>query len=167
MSDERTERPRPERNETPAERSDRNWSELLQELRVTQTGIQILSGFLLTIPFQSRFEELDPALVVVYLAAVACGTLSTLFVVAPVPLHRLLFRRHVKNLLVDSSDVLARIGLALLAVTVVLVTALVFGFVLGTTSGLVAALAGTLTFLCAWLLLPLLLRSRPRIGEDT
>ena len=63
--------PAGERDEKPAERLDRNWAELLQELRVTQTGIQLLSGFLLTLPFQPRFADLDPALVLVFLAAVA------------------------------------------------------------------------------------------------
>lgn len=62
-----------ERNETPAERLDRNWSELLQELRVTQTGIQILSGFPRTLPFQARFTELDAVLKGVFLGAVAMG----------------------------------------------------------------------------------------------
>jgi hypothetical protein len=165
MSEE-TATPRPERNETPAERSDRNWNELLQELRVTQTGIQILSGFLLTIPFQSRFTGLDPVLVAVFLAAVALGSLATLLIVAPVPVHRLLFRRHVKHLLVDSADLLAKAGLACLAITVVLVTWLVFGFVLGTGPGLIAAAVGAVAFLCGWIVLPLLLRSRLRIGED-
>ena len=47
------------RDETPQERADRNWNELLQELRVSQTGVQVLAGFLVTLPFQSRFEELD------------------------------------------------------------------------------------------------------------
>ena len=49
----------PERDETPTERLDRNWGDLLQELRVSQTGVQLLTGFLLTLPFQSRFAELD------------------------------------------------------------------------------------------------------------
>ncbi len=53
--------PAPERNETVAERSDRNWGELLQELRVTQTGVQILAGFLLTLPVQREFLALGAA----------------------------------------------------------------------------------------------------------
>src|SRR4051812_30206429 len=56
-----------ERNETNTERADRNWNELMQELRVTQTGLQILTGFLLTVPFQQRFGELGPGLRVVFL----------------------------------------------------------------------------------------------------
>ena len=51
--------PRTNRNESAVEKLDRNWMELLQELRVLQTGVQILAGFLLTLPFQSRFETLD------------------------------------------------------------------------------------------------------------
>ncbi|MCA0296262.1 MAG: DUF6328 family protein [Actinobacteria bacterium] len=150
----------PERDETAAERSDRNWSELLQELRVTQTGIQILSGFLLTIPFQPRFADLEPAMVGVYLAAVASATLSTVLIVAPVAAHRRLFRRHAKRELVDAADAMAKAGLAALAVTVVLVTVLVFGFVLGSAAGLVAGGLAALVFVTAWLVVPLTLRRR-------
>ncbi|MBK5250221.1 MAG: sodium:proton antiporter, partial [Actinomycetales bacterium] len=66
-----------ERHETPAERSDRNWDELMQELRVTQTGTQILTGFLLTLPFQQRFTDLRPDQVRVYLVLVALAVLAT------------------------------------------------------------------------------------------
>ena len=87
----------PERDETEAERLDRNWIELLQELRVTQTGVQILLAFLLTLPFQPRFVELDPSMVTVYLVAVSLGTLATFMIVAPVTAHRMLFRRHAEG----------------------------------------------------------------------
>ncbi|MFT4109227.1 DUF6328 family protein [Propionicimonas sp.] len=147
--------PEPERDETPAERSDRNWNELLQELRVTQTGLQILSGFLLAIPFQARFSDLDPVMVGVYLAAVGFATLATILVVAPVPLHRSLFRQHVKHRLVDTADAIAKAGIAALAVTVVLVAALVFGFVAGPTAAVLAAAASTVAFTGGWLVLPL------------
>jgi len=149
-----------ERNETPAERLDRNWSELLQELRVTQTGIQILSGFLLTLPFQARFTELDPVLVAVFLTAVVLGTLATALIVAPVTAHRLLFRLHAKDLLVSSGDRMAKAGLSLLALAVVMVVALVFGFVLDLTAGLVAGGIALATFLVLWVGVPLLLARR-------
>jgi hypothetical protein len=151
----------PRRNETPAERMDRNWTELLQELRVTQTGIQILSGFLLTLPFQSRFQDLSPVLVALYLTAVAFATLSTLLIVAPVTAHRLLFRRHAKDLLVNWADAFAKAGLVCLGITVTLVTALVFGFLLGLVAGLVAGVAGAVAFLVLWLVLPVRLRHSP------
>lgn len=159
MSEER-EYAGPERNETAAERSDRNWSELLQEVRVTQTGIQILSGFLLTVPFQARFTQLSPVMLGVFLGAVVFATASTLLVVAPVAVHRILFRRHVKEALVNTSDALAKVGLVCLAVTIALVTALVFGFVLGENAGLVALLVAGLAFTGVWLVLPLALRAR-------
>lgn len=149
-----------ERDETPAERFDRNWSELLQELRVAQTGIQILSGFLLTLPFQSRFTDLPAPLVVVFLTAAVLGTLSTAFVVAPVTAHRILFRRHAKGLLVDVGDAMAKIGLNCLALTVVLVVVLVFGFVVDVTAGLIAGAICLLVFAVLWLGLPMALSRR-------
>ncbi len=151
----------PRRNETPAERIDRNWTELLQELRVTQTGIQILSGFLLTLPFQARFTELDPVMAGVFLTAVAFGTLATILIVAPVTAHRLLFREHAKDLLVDAADRCAKAGLVSLGITVTLVTSLVFGFVGGTLLGVVAAGVCALAFLLLWLVVPLRMRQSP------
>ncbi|HET6268718.1 MAG TPA: DUF6328 family protein, partial [Arthrobacter sp.] len=72
MSD--TEEPRVEgRNETFEERLDRNWMELLQELRVLQTGVQLVAGFLLTLPFQARFETLDDYQTGLYLTNVTLG----------------------------------------------------------------------------------------------
>ncbi|MDT0264450.1 DUF6328 family protein [Jatrophihabitans sp. DSM 44399] len=61
------------RHETPTERLDRNWTDLLQELRVVQTGVQLLTGFLLTLPFQARFEKLSTFQQDVYLITVGCS----------------------------------------------------------------------------------------------
>lgn len=157
--------PSPERNETPAEKLDRNWSELLQELRVTQTGIQILVGFLLTLPFQARFGDLDPVLVWVFLTAVVFSMLATALMVAPVTAHRLLFRRHAKDLLVRSADTMAKAGLAFLALAVVAALTLIFGFVLDVTSGLIAGGLGLAVFLVLWLVVPLRL-ARTHRSED-
>ena len=73
----------PDRDETEAQRLDRNWSSLLQELRVAQTGVQLLTGFLLTLPFQQRFTELDGTMRTVYLVTVACSIGATVLLVAP------------------------------------------------------------------------------------
>ena len=72
------------RHETPNERYDRNWNELMQEFRVLQTGTQIMAGFLLTLPFQQRFTELGPFDHVLYLCLVIFAVLVTLFALAPV-----------------------------------------------------------------------------------
>jgi hypothetical protein len=62
-----------ERDETATQRADRNWDELLQELRVNQTGIRTLSGLLLTLPFQQRFTALNGPLRVLFLTAIGAG----------------------------------------------------------------------------------------------
>ena len=88
----------PERpGETVAERADRNVMELLNELRVVGIGIQVMFGFLLTIPFDNRFTKLDHAERAIYLVTVVLAALSTALLVAPVAYHRLLFRRHEKE----------------------------------------------------------------------
>lgn len=148
------------RNETPEERSDRNWNELLQELRVMQTGTQILTGFLLTLPFQSRFPELDVFQVGTYLALVLLAVVTTIVVVAPVSLHRLLFRKHMKEETVTSGDRIVKLALALLGLVVTGVVLLVFDVV--TTRGVAFAVAGAvaLAVLVAWLAAPVRLARR-------
>ena len=73
-----------------------NWNELLQEVRVIQTGVQILTGFLLTVPFTQRFGELNDLQVGVYLAVLAGAAATTALVMAPAAFHRALFRRGAK-----------------------------------------------------------------------
>lgn len=156
-----------ERDETATERADRNWNELLQELRVTQTGLQILTGFLLTVPFQQRFPELDPALRLVFLFALGMAVASTVIVVAPVASHRILFRRKAKPELVSSAHRLTKAGLATLALTIVAVVVLVFGFVAGTTAAVVAGVVALAFFVVQWVILParLLRRLERRSGQ--
>ena len=155
------------RSETEAERVDRNWNELLQELRVTQTGVQILSGFLLTLPFQQRFTQLSPFYRAVFLTAFVLATLATALLVAPVSSHRVLFHKHEKDVLVDTADLLAKAGLTVLALTVPAVVLLIFGVVVGTTAGLVASGLVLMSFVVGWLALPLaLLRRHSSTRED-
>ena len=81
------------RDETPLERLDRNWDELLQELRVTQTGVQILTAFLLTVPFTNGFSQLDGFQRDCYLVVLCGSVLTTALLMAPVAYHRVLFRQ--------------------------------------------------------------------------
>lgn len=116
----------------------RNWDELLQEIRVTQTGVQILTGFLLTVPFSSRFAELTTFQRWVYLLVLFGAVLTTGLVVAPVAFHRMLFRRRRRMLLVESANGFAIAGLGTLALTVSGVVLLVVDIVLGRPGSLVA-----------------------------
>jgi len=145
----------PSRRETETERMDRNWNELLQELRVTQTGVQILTGFLLTLPFQQRFTELDTFQVTVFCVAVLLSATATALIVAPVSYHRLLFRQRKKALLVRDSDRLARAGLLILALAVSAVVLLVFDVAVSRRLGIICSAAVLLVFVVLWLVLPL------------
>lgn len=149
-----------ERDESPAEQLDRQWNELLQELRVTQTGLQLLSGFLLTLPFQQRFEQLDGGLKAVFVVAVSSATIATVLVVGPVALHRGLFRTHNKDALVQISHTMAKAGLVLLSITMAAVTWVTLGVVLGPPWGVVGATAITAVFVVFWFALPRLVRRR-------
>ncbi len=148
------------RDETPLERLDRNWTDLLQELRVIQTGVQLLTGFLLTLPFQSRFEQLSAYQQTIYLATLAASVLATGFLIAPVSLHRFLFRRHARRVTVDVAHRLAQIGMLLLAVAMVGVVLLIFDVVLGSTQGIVAAGIVAAVLLGLWVVLPLAIREQ-------
>lgn len=148
------------RQETPNERADRNWSELLQELRVMQTGVQILTGFLLTLPFQSRFADLDRYQVNVYLALVIAAVIATALIVAPVSVHRVLFRKQMKGNIVTLTDRITRIALAVLALVITGVAMLVFDVVVGRTAGVVAGSAALVLMALLWVLLPEMLRRR-------
>lgn len=148
------------RHETKDERSDRNWGELLQELRVTQTGAQILTGFLLTVPFQSRFTELDDVQVTAYLVLVCLSVLATGFLIAPVSLHRAVFGRRVKAELVSQADHLARAGIATLGLALVGTLFLLFDVVGTRSAAITAGLVGAGALVVLWLVVPLALRRR-------
>ncbi len=142
-------------DESEDERLTRNLNELLQELRVTQTGIQILTGFLLTVPFSSRFDELDTVQRVTYLAILSGSVIATGLITAPVAFHRMLFRHGQRPWLVAAANRSARAGLLMLGLTTSGVVWLVFDLV--TTRGL-AAMAGTLAvlfFATLWVVVPL------------
>jgi hypothetical protein len=147
------------RDETPMQRLDRNWADLLQELRVVQTGVQLLTGFLLTLPFQARFEQLNEYERTIYLITVALSVAATGFLIAPVSLHRVMFRRHARELLVTVSHRLAIVGLALLGAAIVGVVLLIFDVVAGTATGIIAAVAALILLLALWVGLPWIARA--------
>jgi hypothetical protein len=150
------------RAETETERLDRNWSTLLQELRVTQTGVQLLTGFLLTLPFQQRFDRLDELMRGVYAATVACSVAATLALVAPVAMHRVLFRQHRLNIVVSTAHRLAYAGLVLLGLALVGVTLVIFDVIYGRSAAAVAGAIAMGAFALLWVTLPLFIR---RFGE--
>ena len=142
------------RDETPNERSDRNWNDILQELRVALTGTQLIGGFLLAVAFQPRFEDLDDYQLVIYLILVGLAGLATVIGLAPVTLHRTLFRRQVKERVVRTGNRLLIAHLVVVALLVVGVTSLVFDIALDRTAGLLALGVGAVVVVGLWFVFP-------------
>jgi hypothetical protein len=138
----------------------RNLNELLQELRVMQTGAQILTGFLLTIPFTHRFGELNASEQGLYLATLSMSVLATALIVAPVAFHRSLFRRGEREWIVESANRAARHGLTALGLTMVGVVWLVFDVVVGAPVSYAAAGVTAAVFALLWAVLPVLRRRK-------
>jgi hypothetical protein len=138
-------------DEVAGETLDRNWDELLQELRVTQTGVQILTAFLLTVPFTNGFPQLDPFQRDCYLVVLCGSVLTTALVVAPVAYHRVLFRQRQRRRLVDATHVTAQVGLGTLAATMAGAVFLVFDVVTTRPIALVTLVVSVLLFGALWL----------------
>ncbi|MFG2352283.1 DUF6328 family protein [Streptomyces sp. NPDC048521] len=105
------------RNETAEERADRMWGELIQEVRVAQTGVQILFGFLLTVVFQPKYAQLAAVDQAIYIVTVVLGACATGALIGPVSLHRLVAGRQVKPQAVRLASRMTFVGLVLLLAT--------------------------------------------------
>jgi hypothetical protein len=127
------------RDETDEEQADRKVADILQELRVMQTGVQLTAGFLLTLPFQDRFADLDDTQQATYLALVLLAGVTTVLVITPVAVHRRLSGQHVKHRVVQVSHRITRIALACLALLVVGSVFFIFDLVLDRPVALVVA----------------------------
>ena len=152
------------RHETPTERWDRNWADIQQELRIVQTGTQILAGFLLTLPFQQRFASLSARQETIYLVLVVLAVLVTVVALSAVASHRLVFRQRQKHDLVRVGNVIliaALIASALLFAGTVL---FVFDVVIGDLGGLVGGIVVFVGTALLWVSIPLALRRTRRVG---
>ena len=142
--------------ESEKERTTRKWNEMLQELRVAQTGVQVLAGFLLTVPFTQRFGDLDPSTEVAYLITMCSAILSAGLLIAPVAFHRVLFGKSEKEWLISAADIAARGGLTMMGVTMVGVVFVVFDLVVNTTVAIVAGGLTAAVLVTLWLVIPLI-----------
>jgi len=149
------------RAEAPLQRADRNFAELLQELRVAQTGVQILFAFLLTLSFTDRFAMADAFQRSVYVFTLATSATTVALLVAPVAVHRLLFQRGRKRELVHVGHRLVVTGLVCLAVTMLAGMLLALDVVVGRAAGVSVVAALALVFAALWAGLPLRVRQGP------
>jgi hypothetical protein len=148
------------RDETDAERLDRNLGELLQELRVALPGVQVLFAFLLAVPFQQGFTKITGFQEKVYFATLLLTATSAVLLISPSAYHRMTFRMQQKDDLVFLANKLAIAGLAFLALAmtgaIVLITDVLFGPVATAVTGVLALTM----FVAFWAVLPLQRRGR-------
>ena len=149
-----------QRGVTVHELLDRNVNELLQELRVAQTGVQVLFAFLLTLAFTDRFDELETFGTTVYVFTLLTVALAVISFAAPVAFHRLVFRRGQKQAFVDFGGRAVLIGMALLQAGITSALLLVLDVVLGRWPAVLAAGVIGAVGLVAWWVFPLRHRAR-------
>lgn len=147
------------RNETTFERADRNFGELLQELRVTQTGVQILFAFLLTLAFTPRFPSLDGLQRATYVSTLLLSVAAAALFTAPAAVHRALFQRHAKPQIVRVSSRLAEIGMAVLVLALTGSVLLVVDVAAGRIAGISAAVGTFVMCVGLWGVLPRVIRT--------
>ncbi len=143
------------RNESESERDDRNLAELLQELRVAGLGVQVLFGFLLSLPFTNRFARLSHGQRDLYLATLVLSALATALLLGPVAYHRLVFRRGQKEGLVRAASVMAVGGLAVVGLAVSAAVLLVTGFVATGVPAMLITVFVACSFGLLWFAFPL------------
>ncbi|MDV5149953.1 DUF6328 family protein [Streptomyces sp. SBC-4] len=154
------------RSETEMERADRRWQEVIQEIRVVQTGVQILLGFLLTVVFTSHFQGLPQTDKTIYIVTVVLGSLATGALIGPVALHRIVAGRQIKPRAVVWAARLTLTGIVLLLATLTSALLLVLRVATGNDSYVPWIVAGVLAwYLLCWFALPLWVRLRYTSGK--
>lgn len=142
------------RDESPEEQADRRWVELLQEVRVAQTGVQILFGFLLTVVFQPRFTDLSDTDTNIYLATVVLGAVTTGALIAPVSFHRMVTGRQLKPQMVEWASRLTVVGLVFLLCTMASALLLILRVALHNAVALWIVAGLVVWFVLCWFVLP-------------
>jgi hypothetical protein len=145
----------PRRGETEDERLDRNTTELLTELRIAAVGIQVLFAFLLVVPFQTGWKNVDAFERDVYFVAFVCIAVATVMLIAPTIHHRLLFRMHEKAYLVDVGSRLVIGAAVLLGTGLVAIMVLISDIVFGGAAPVILGVLGVLLTGILWFGIPL------------
>lgn len=142
------------RGERPQQRADRNFAELLQELRVMQTGVQVLFALVLTAAFTGTMSDADAFQCAVYITTLVCCSIAAALFMAPVALHRRLFQRGRKADLVRAAHRLLQAGMLVLLLAVAGATVLVADQMVGRLPGVAVGVGVGAVFLLLWFVLP-------------
>jgi len=154
------------RHESPEQRADRNIAELLQELRIAGLGVQVLFGFLLSLPFTTRFARLDSTQRDFYVSSLLLAALSIALLAAPVAHHRVVFRRHLKEQILKVANVVAVVGLFVVGFAISMAVLLVTSFIAH--GAAIPLITGTtfLLFYGLWFGLPIFSRLRAKSAAE-
>ena len=154
--------PREVRDETPGERLDRKWNDILQELRVVMTGTQLITGFLLAVAFQPKFAELEAREVMLYLVLVVLATTATMLGLAPVILHRQLSGQKQKERVVRIANGLLLSLLVVVSLVAAGVAMLIFDVTVSREAGWFAGAVSIVLLLVFWIGVPRIGKREPR-----
>jgi MFS family permease len=146
------------KNETEKQRWDRNFADLLQELRVAQTGVQILFAFLLTLPFSNGFPKTTAFQKDIYMIALVGAAFATAMIISPVAFHRALFRQGRKPELVRYAHRMATGGLACMLVSMVASVLLITDYLLNIWVAAILTAVTAASFLAFWVVIPIIRR---------
>lgn len=149
-----------DRNETEDEKADRRYDELLQELRVAQTGVQFLFAFLLTLAFTTRFPRITDLQLGLYVGTLVATAVAAALLIGPVPFHRIVFKRGLKPRLVSGADAMARGGLVMLLLAINGAVLLILDVALGGAWPFVISALLVTWFVVIWYVVPLTARER-------
>ena len=155
----------PQRSPEDPELQSRRLTELLQELRVALTGVQILFAFLLTVPFTQRFAHVTEFQRYVYFVTLLCAAAAVALLIAPTAHHRVLFRRHQKRQLVLLGSSLMLLGLCFLALAMTGVVMLITDLLFKTPAVIVVTAGVATTFVVLWYVIPFTRRFRMEADE--
>jgi O-antigen/teichoic acid export membrane protein len=153
-------------HETEKERLNRNFDQLLQELRVVIPGVQVLFAFLLAVPFSTRFNRVDQFERVLYFIALLLAALSAILLLAPSIQHRILFRHDQKRYLISAGTVLSIAGLTALAFSSTLALVLIAHFLYGIWAAWISGVVTLVVYAVIWYAIPIQRRRHAHGVED-
>jgi uncharacterized protein DUF6328 len=153
--------------ESKAERLDRELKELTDELRVVLPGVQVLFAFLLTVPFTSRWDEVNDTQRDAYFASFLCATASSVCLIAPSVMHRIQWRRRDKERLLRAGNLLALVGATFLGLSMTGVVFLITDVLFDETSAALIAGAGAGVVIALWYCVPLYWRLTDDVDDET
>jgi hypothetical protein len=148
------------------ERLDRQWNELLQELRLAQTGTQILFAFLLSIAFTNRFQDADRFTHDVFVGTLIAAALAVGLFLAPVSFHRILFQKKMRDRMIPIAGHMASGGLLFLVLAINGGVLIAIDVVVSRAVGLIVVAIVLVWFLFFWYVLPTWVRRASRASEE-